>query len=35
MLSWHAQGYPHSIDDMAGLIMNLWSTVAIKNPLFQ
>lgn len=35
MLTWHAQGYSHSIDDMAGLVMNLWSTVAIKNPLLQ
>ena len=35
MLSWHSQGYPHSIDEMAGLVMQLWSTVPIKNPLLQ
>lgn len=30
MLAWHAQGYPHSIDEMAQLMQDLWSTVPYK-----
>ena len=30
MLAWHAQGYPHSIDEMATLMQDLWSTVPYK-----
>ena len=34
MLAWHGQGYPHSIDEMSQLVMDLWSNIPIKNPLY-
>jgi len=32
VLSWHAQDYSHSIDDMSKLLMDLLSTAAVKHP---
>jgi len=33
VLTWHRQGYSHSIDEMSKLLMDLLSTQAIKNPM--
>lgn len=32
VLTWHVQGYNHSIDEMSRLLMDLLSTTPIKNP---
>lgn len=35
VLTWHLNGYKHSIDEMSSLLMNLLSTPPVKNPLKQ
>ena len=35
VLTWHSQGYSHSIDAMSNLLMDLLSNAAIKNPMPQ
>ena len=32
VMTWHVQGYSHSLDEMSQLLMELLSTVPIKNP---
>lgn len=32
VLTWHIQGYSHSIDEMSHLLMDILSTTPIKNP---
>ena len=35
VLTWHIQGYSHSINEMSRLLMDLLSTTPIKNPLYK
>lgn len=34
VLTWHQQGYPHSIDDMAALVTDILENPVVKNPLY-